>query len=100
LHWLLLKSSTLFFITFSCSGPEELNLTNIENGLVTLYDDPINEINFPSININTNGQEIVNEPKINAGLVVIEDKTETTYNIGIEIRGSSSQMFPKKIIWI
>ena len=86
----------LFFITFSCSGPEELSLTNIENGLVTLYDDPINEINFPSININTNGQEIVNEPKINAGLVVIEDKTETSYNIGIEIRGSSSQMFPKK----
>ena len=88
--------STFFFITISCNGPEKLDLTNIENEVITFYDEPVDKINFPSININTNGQEIVDEPKINAGLVVIEDKIETTYNIGIEIRGSSSQMFPKK----
>ena len=88
--------STLFLITISCHGPEELDLTNVQNEVITFYDDPVDEIIFPSININTNGQEIVDEPKINAGLVVIEDKVETTYNIGIEIRGSSSQMFPKK----
>ena len=88
--------STIFFITVSCHGPEKLDLTNIENEVITFYDDPVDEINFPSININTNGQEIVDDPKINAGLVVVEDKIETNYNIGIEIRGSSSQMFPKK----
>ena len=89
--------SIFFFIIISCNGPEKLDLTNIENQTaITFYDDPVDEINFPSMNINTNGQEIVDEPKINAVLVVIEDKIETTYNIGIEIRGSSSQMFPKK----
>ena len=88
--------STIFFITVSCHGPEKLDLTNIENEVITFYDDPVDEINFPSININTNGQEIVDDPKVNAGLVVVEDKIETNYNIGIEIRGSSSQMFPKK----
>ena len=46
--------------------------------------------------ISTNGQQIVDEPKINANLAVIENKNETNYKIGIEIRGSSSQMFPKK----
>ena len=44
----------------------------------------------------TNGQQIVDEPKTNANLAVIENKNETNYKIGIEIRGSSSQMFPKK----
>ena len=42
------------------------------------------------------GQQIVDEPKINANLTVIENKNEINYKIGIEIRGSSSQMFPKK----
>ena len=45
--------------------------------------------------ISTNGQQIVDEPKINANLAVIENKNESNYKIGIEIRGSSSQMFPK-----
>ena len=55
--------STLFFITISCHGPEELDLKNVQNEAITFYDDPEHEINFPSININTNGQEIVDEPK-------------------------------------
>ena len=44
----------------------------------------------------TIGQVIVDEPKINAELIVSENNIEANYKIGIEIRGSSSQMFPKK----
>ena len=80
-----------------CQGPEPLDLNNLENGVITFYDDADNEINFPSMNINTiDNQEIVDDPKIDAELSVLEDEIETKYNIGIEIRGSSSQMFPKK----
>jgi hypothetical protein len=63
--------------------------------------------NLPIVVIGTNGQTIVNEPKITADMKVIyngEGKrnalTDTVFHyrgkIGIEIRGSSSQMFPKK----
>ena len=80
-----------------CHGPEALDLNNLENEVITFYDDANEEINFPSMNITTiNNQEIVDDPKINAELSVLEDQIETKYNIGIEIRGSSSQMFPKK----
>ena len=81
----------------SCHGPESLDLTNLENEVITFYNEPAEEINFPSMNIITdNNQEIVDDPKINAELIVVEDEIETKYNIGIEIRGSSSQSFPKK----
>ncbi|MDG2475783.1 MAG: CotH kinase family protein [Flavobacteriaceae bacterium] len=81
----------------SCHGPESLDLTNLENEVITFYNEPAEEINFPSMNIITdNNQEIVDDPKINAELIVLEDEIETKYNIGIEIRGSSSQSFPKK----
>jgi len=63
--------------------------------------------NLPIIIINTNGQTIVDEPKITADMGVIfngENVRNTVtdpynhYNgkIGIEIRGQSSQMFPMK----
>lgn len=63
--------------------------------------------NLPIIVINTNGQFIQDEPKIVAEMGIIDNgpgvKNSVTdafnnYNgkIGIEIRGSSSQMFPKK----
>ncbi len=63
--------------------------------------------NLPLIVINTNNQLIRDEPKIEADMGIIDngigernDLTDTfnNYNgkIGIEIRGSSSQMFPKK----
>ncbi len=63
--------------------------------------------NLPIVVINTNGQTIVDDPKITADMGIIfngEGKRNTItdslnhYNgkIGIEIRGSSSQMFPKK----
>ena len=63
--------------------------------------------NLPIIIINTNGQTIPDEPKITADMGVIDNGSGLTnyvtdeynvYNgkIGIEIRGHSSQMFPKK----
>ena len=63
--------------------------------------------NLPIVVINTNGQTIVNEPKITADMGIIDNgpgiRNNLTdpfnhYNgkIGIEIRGSSTQMFPKK----
>lgn len=63
--------------------------------------------NLPIVLINTRGQVIVNEPKITVDFRIIENGngkrnavTDTVYHyngvVGIEIRGSSSQMFPKK----
>lgn len=63
--------------------------------------------NLPIIVINTNGQTILDEPKIAATMGIIDNGgsvrnnlTDTFNNydgkIAIEIRGSSSQIFPKK----
>ena len=63
--------------------------------------------NIPIIIIDTHGQTILDEPKITADMGVIDNGQGNTnyltdaYNvfdgkIGIEIRGHSSQMFPKK----
>lgn len=63
--------------------------------------------NLPIIKINTYGQAITDDPKISARMEIIDNgpgirnytsDTPNVYNgfIGIETRGSSSQMFPKK----
>src|SRR5688572_24555517 len=63
--------------------------------------------NLPIVIINTNGQAIINEPKITADMAIIDNGVgmrnsitdhKNVYNgkVGIELRGSSSQMFPKK----
>ncbi|MCK5076296.1 MAG: CotH kinase family protein, partial [Calditrichia bacterium] len=63
--------------------------------------------NLPILVINTNGQEIPDEPKIEADLGIIYNGNGVrnyitdpfnNYNgkIGIELRGSSSQSYPKK----
>ncbi len=55
------------------------------------------EDKLPLITINTGGGVIVDEPKIIAGMsIFVADKPTFQGNIGIEIRGASSQMFPKK----
>ena len=67
----------------------------------------LDSTNLPIITINTNGQEIVDDPKIMADMGIIWNDNNATnhitdplnhYNgkIGIEIRGQSSQMFPMK----
>ena len=49
------------------------------------------------ININTNGQDIVDEPKIRSSINIIKnDSLIYSGIIGIEIRGESSQYFDKK----
>ncbi len=62
--------------------------------------------NLPIIHINTEGQNIVDEPKIMAKMQVINNANginhfkDTVFeydgDIGIEIRGNTAQMFPKK----
>jgi subtilisin-like proprotein convertase family protein len=63
--------------------------------------------NLPIIVINTNGQQIVDDPKIAVEMGIIyngpgninyitDPYNNYSGNAGIEIRGSSSQMFPKK----
>jgi len=62
--------------------------------------------NLPIIIINTGGKTIVDEPKVIVDMGIIDnggnlrnnisDPYTFTGKIGIEIRGSSSQMFPKK----
>ncbi len=63
--------------------------------------------NLPIVIINTNGFAIADEPKITADMGIIHNGVgvrnnlidpQNNYNgkIGIEVRGSSSQMFPKK----
>jgi len=68
---------------------------------------PFHSSNLPIVVINTNGLTIPNEPKINAHMGIINNGYGNRNNItdpfnayngycGIELRGSSSQMFPKK----
>lgn len=63
--------------------------------------------NLPIIVINTNGQSILDEPKITADMGIINNApgvrnqltdpfNDFAGKIGIEVRGSSSQSFPKK----
>jgi hypothetical protein len=63
--------------------------------------------NLPIVVINTNGQQIVDEPKIIADMGIIykgegqrnnvnDPKNHYQGKIGIEFRGSSSQSYPKK----
>ena len=55
-------------------------------------------VGLPLISINTNGAVIVDEPKVNAKITVIEeDVVSYEGDIAIEFRGASSQaLFPKK----
>ena len=91
LYLSLLTLSSIILI-FSCSSEEEL-VVETTNQIVEI---PI-ENKLPQVYLNTNSQEIPDEPKIIAE-ISIENKGEITYEglIGIEIRGQSSQMFPKK----
>jgi len=55
------------------------------------------EDKLPLFTVNTSGTAIVDEPKIDAELTIIEaDIVSFTSKIGIEFRGASSQFFPKK----
>ncbi len=74
-----------------------------------VFTQPVNltSSNLPIVIINTNGQEIIDDPKITADMAIIFNGAGVRNNvtdvpnhyngkIGIEIRGKSSQMFPMK----
>lgn len=55
------------------------------------------EVQIPLFKVTTNGNTIVDEPKVDAQLSILkEGVVQQESNIGIEFRGSSSQQFPKK----
>jgi hypothetical protein len=89
-----MKIKSIFILLFlvGCSSPE--NLEKVEEDSF-IYESSINSL--PLISINTNGNIIVDEPKVKANLQIKKgDSLIEVHQIGIEIRGSSSQMFDKK----
>lgn len=87
--------TTLFFTFFLLS----CYLVHAQNKSFTTH--------LPIIYLNTNGQQIPDDPKIDATMEIAwkgngldnstsDPKNHFKGNIAIEIRGSSSQMFPKK----
>ena len=83
------KIYVLIFIIFSCNKIEDLPNSSIQ------YPE-IGKI-IPHVQINTLNKEIVDEPKISSKMIITKDSM-ILYdgNIGIEYRGSSSQLFDKK----
>jgi len=82
----------LFLILSSCSN-EISETTTVESDEIATFEGPT----LPKIRINTQGKSIVDEPKIPARFEILEDDIVIEeHQIGIEIRGSSSQMFDKK----
>lgn len=84
----------IFFST-SCSNDDNISPTDIEEEVEESEIPP--EDKLPLFSINTNGSTIVDEPKIDAEVSIDQAGIVSfTGKIGIEIRGASSQMFPKK----
>ncbi len=91
-----MKFKKFFFLTFflfllNC----EKESTDINNTSEELNLDETNLL--PQFKINTSNKTIVDEPKIPASMdLYIDGELNKSCNIGIEIRGSSSQFFEKK----
>ena len=86
---------TLFVVIVGCSSDDSISTSEPKEDPKGV--DILPEDKLPQITINTNGGVIVDEPKIVAEMTIIEaDVVTHTGKIGIEIRGASSQMFPKK----
>jgi hypothetical protein len=91
------------------SGSESMGESESESGGPDLPTDPLCETlesSLPLVIIDTGGQVILDEPKIDADLAIIDNGPGQTncighvptmeIPIGIETRGSTSQMYPKK----
>ncbi len=94
----------MIFLTKSCAV---ILFTMMGLGTAGVQAQSFTSSNLPIIVINTSGQLIVDEPKITASMGIIDNGFGVRNNvtdpfnnydgkIGIEIRGSSSQSFPKK----
>jgi len=100
------ESSDLSSNTFFSVGITDVSTTY--RTVPSWFKDPtLEKSNLPLLIIDTRGQEIIDDPKIVANLKVVDNgpgqlngyldnATDYNGNIGIEIRGQSSQMFPKK----
>ena len=87
----IISVSFLFFLCFSCNKEG----TKIGNELIT--PDVVLGPPLPLMKIQTGNQNIVDEPKIPGSLQIYQEELLIEEHlIGIEIRGSSSQMFDKK----
>ena len=91
----------LFILIFLCSCGQTYNTDNEETQFLNDFvedDTSIEKTPLKTIKINTDGgREIVDEPKISAFFQIFQgENLIEEHNIGIEIRGSSSQYFPKK----
>jgi len=95
LYFLLLFVSVLF-------PQEDMVVSSADNNKIVFTSS-----NLPIVVINTNGQQIIDDVKITADMGIIYNGEGVRNNIndpfnnyngkiGIEIRGSSSQQFPKK----
>lgn len=91
--FILFSSIFLFTLNYACSGDDNVIAPPKEQE----ESQQINpEDKLPLFTITTS-EDIVDEPKIDAQMIIsIADEVSYSGSIGIEIRGSSSQMFPKK----
>ncbi len=117
--WLVEGENVLALKVFNASSPSSDFSSNafLSFGITTgdtyfsptppWFYEPFLSTNLPLVYINTGGSEILDEPKIEVDLGIIWNGDGATNNIGdafnnyngqafIEIRGSSSQSFPKK----
>ena len=93
-RYLLLPIALLTLSAISTQCSDGNNTDSIDNPEVVVIKP---EDRLPQIFVNTNGAEIIDEPKID-GEITISKAEVVSYQgkIGIEIRGASSQSFPKK----
>lgn len=94
IFYMRIKIFLILFFLSDCSSPDGASDLVVEE-VDYIYKSSSNSL--PLISINTNGNSIVDDPKVSADLQIIQgDSLVEAYQIGIEIRGSSSQMFDKK----
>lgn len=80
-----------YVLTYNVSDNANNAATEIERTII------VSKVPILEVLINTQGQAIVDEPKVAASMQILNGGTSVyDGNIGIEIRGSSSQMFEKK----
>ena len=92
----ILSLSFLVFFIGCSTWNKDNEETQYLNELV-IEENSKNVVPLPLIKINSYSKEIVDEPKIPAEFQIFQENIILEeHNIGIEIRGSSSQFFDKK----
>lgn len=90
----ILWISLIVLTTTACSSDKPIPEPEEEEEEM---EEPVILNRLPLVSITTNGNEIVDEPKIDASFSISKDDVISYEgNMGIEIRGATSQFFPKK----